>query len=106
MSLLGCTSEHLYKVFRQQMEAWQLVMEAWNLTEELGQVVLRQIWAKELAPKICTFLWMLAQHTLLMWERQYDWLVEMCIAVCDEPGCKAPNTIPHIFFYCRRAAAL
>lgn len=30
----------------------------------------------------------------------------MCIAICDKNGCRAPNTIPHIFVYRGRAESL
>lgn len=50
----------------------QGVQEKWCLTTEQGKELMRQVWAAEQAPKVWTFLWMIAHQALPMWERCYD----------------------------------
>lgn len=105
-SLIGSPTAQLCELLRKEEDVLQVVCSFWNLTAQDGKELMKQIWAAELAPKVRTFLWMIAHKALPTWERRYDWLVEMGIALCVN-GCPgAPNTSVHILVTCPRMEAI
>lgn len=100
--LLGCSSSTLGKVLRKGSSALAKMQEIWSLDEEKADELVKQIWSVSLAPKLRSFLWLLAQRALPTWERCPEWLLERGVATCGALCSSVPNSLVQILASCRR----
>lgn len=99
-SLLCSDTALLTRLLSKDAGALDRIRSIWSLDREQAKQLLRQVWSKDIAPKVSAFLWLLAGRALPTWERSSEWLMEKGIAFCRGPCAGVPNSSVHVLTGC------
>lgn len=108
VELLDTTSAHWYYVCKKQENgnAVQAVARRWELSNAQARQVISTVWHFRLAPKLRTFLWLVALQALPTIERKFDWLYDLGATLCSRCQECALVSLPHVLITCPAAQCI